>query len=220
MTIWSTNIEKVLEGIRQNSIIMSEEHKKKYINLKKQLRYFKVPIIVLSAINSVVSIGLPPYIEQQNISVLTCLLALTCGIICSVELYFGINANMEKELTSSKDFYLLSVEIYKILTLDAEHRTIDGTTFLNEKYKEYTQLIIDSNIVVKKIADRLASLPKELLLKNDVLDISRHTEELSTEILTIKNNIDLDTSNKNILNNNYLENNLVLAIQNNNEENV
>ena len=202
MPIWSNDIEVILEGIRQNCIIMTEEHKKRYINLKSQLRYFKVPIIILSAINSVTAIGLQPYIAQQNISVLTCLLALSCGIVGSVELYLGINTNMEKELTSSKDFYLLSVELYKVLALKPEHRSIDGNDFLNEKYKEYIQLITDSNIVVKTISDRLASLPKENK-EQQLLDC------LPKEPILI-NNIEL----------NNVELNNVSTIVNNNEHTI
>ena len=41
MNAWSPDLEGVLEGIRQNSVIMSNEHKKNYIYLKGQLRYFK-----------------------------------------------------------------------------------------------------------------------------------------------------------------------------------
>lgn len=199
MPIWSNDIEVILEGIRQNCIIMTEEHKKRYINLKSQLRYFKVPIIVLSAINSVTAIGLQPYIVQQNISVLTCLLALSCGIVGSIELYLGINTNMEKELTSSKDFYLLSVELYKVLALKPEHRTTDGNDFLNEKYKEYIQLITDSNIVVKTISDRLASLPKE----HQLLDCLPK-EPILINNIELNNNIELEqrVALNNIVNNN------------------
>jgi hypothetical protein len=159
MNAWSQDLEGVLEGIRQNSVIMSNEHKKNYLYLKGRLRYFKVPIIVLSAINSITAIGLQPYMEQSSISMLNCLLALTCGIIGSIELYLGISVAMERELLSSKSFYLLSIEIYKVLALQADHRVVNGYEFLNEKYSEYIQLIEDSNILSKKISDRMSPLP-------------------------------------------------------------
>jgi len=150
MNGWSPDLEGVLECIRQNAVIMSHEHRKNYIYLKGQLRYFKVPIIVLSAINSITAIGLQPYMEQSSISMLNCLLALTCGIIGSIELYLGISVQMESELLSSKSFYLLSIEIYKVLALSAEHRVVNGNEFLNEKYSEYIQLIEESNIFLQK----------------------------------------------------------------------
>ena len=156
---WSPDVEGVLEAIRQNSVIMSKQHKDRYLYLKGLLRYFKIPIIILSAVNSVISIGMQPYMQQANISVMTCLLALTCGIVGSIELYLGIQAGMECELASSKEFYLLSVEIFKVLYLQPEHRSVNGHIFLDEKYKTYTQLITDSNVLLKKVCDRLAPLP-------------------------------------------------------------
>tara|TARA_R110000868_G_scaffold181368_1_gene422322 strand:+ start:23 stop:568 length:546 start_codon:yes stop_codon:yes gene_type:complete len=159
MNAWSPDLECVLEGIRQNSVIMSNEHKKTYLYLKGRLRYFKVPIIVLSAINSITAIGLQPYMEQGSISMLNCLLALSCGIIGSIELYLGISVAMERELLSSKSFYLLAIEIYKVLALQADHRVVNGNEFLNEKYGEYIQLVEDSNLLAKKISDRLSPLP-------------------------------------------------------------
>ena len=41
MNAWSPDLEGVLEGIRQNSVIMSNENKKTYLYLKGHLRYFK-----------------------------------------------------------------------------------------------------------------------------------------------------------------------------------
>ena len=58
MNGWSPDLEGVLENIRQNAVIMSHEHRKNYLYLKGRLRYFKIPIIVLSAINSITAIGL------------------------------------------------------------------------------------------------------------------------------------------------------------------
>lgn len=159
MNGWSPDLEGVLECIRQNSVIMSHEHRRNYIYLKSQLRYFKVPIIILSAINSITAIGLQPYMEQGNISMLNCLLSLTCGIIGSLELYLGIQSAMEKELLSSKNFYKLSVDIYKVLSLSMEHRVVNGNEFLNEKYSEYVQLIEESNVIAKKIQDKMTPLP-------------------------------------------------------------
>jgi hypothetical protein len=176
MNAWSPDLEGVLENIRQNSVLMSNEHKKNYIYLRGQLRYFKTPIIVLSAINSITAIGLQPYMEQSSISMLNCLLALTCGIIGSIELYLGISVQMEKELLSSKSFYLLSIEIYKVLALSAEHRIVNGNEFLNEKYGEYIQLIEDSNILSKKISDRMSPLPA-----GDICSLSSSNSNVSSK---------------------------------------
>ena len=69
---WSDDIEQILENIRHNSVILSNEHKKEYLYLKGFLIYFRLPVIILSGINSVFSIGLNTYIDQTTVSLITC----------------------------------------------------------------------------------------------------------------------------------------------------
>ena len=66
---------------------------------------------------------------------------------------------MENELNVSKDFYLLSIDIFKMLSLERSHRSIDGKTFLDDKFGIYEKLIEQSNIIYRKIQDKLAPLP-------------------------------------------------------------
>ena len=47
---------------------MSDYHKKRYLYLKEYLKVFKIPIIIFSSINSILSVGLQPYLEQCHIS--------------------------------------------------------------------------------------------------------------------------------------------------------
>ena len=81
---WTQDVEAILEAIRQNAVILAKEKKKSYFRLRGNLKYFKIPIIVLSAINSVISVGLTAYVEQALVSEMTCLIALMCGLIGSV----------------------------------------------------------------------------------------------------------------------------------------
>jgi hypothetical protein len=162
MSDWSQDIESVLEQIRINSILLSKEHKKRYFYLTEILRYFRLPVIIVSGINSIVSVGLQPYLDQGTISVMTCLLALLCSIIGSIELYLTIQKSMENELMSSKDYYLLSIDIYKTLTLSKEHRSIPAKEYLDEKYNEYVKLFESSNLLDRKITDKLNSLPMDI----------------------------------------------------------
>jgi hypothetical protein len=159
MNDWSEDIEKVLDQIRMNSVILSKEHKKRYFSLRNILQYFKTPIIIISGINSIVSVGLNPYIEQRTISMMTCLLSLVCSIIGSIELYLAIQKGMETELVSSKDYYILSIDIHKTLTLSKEHRPIPAKEYLENKYNEYVKLYENSNLLPQKIKDSLSQLP-------------------------------------------------------------
>ena len=156
---WTKDVEVVLENIRINSVILAKEHKNKYFSLKENLKYYRLPVIVLSGINSIVSVGLQPYMSQSGISMFTCLLALTCSVIGSIELYLGLQKQMENELVSHRDYYLLSVDIYKTLALNRKHRPLPAKDFLEKCYNMYCKLIENSNALTKKLDDTLCPLP-------------------------------------------------------------
>jgi len=152
---WSADIECVLENIRHNSVILSQEHKKRYFELKEWLKYYKIPVIIISGCNSICSVGLQPYLQQGIISMITCLLALVCSIIGSIELYLAIQKGMEDELISQRDYYLLSVDIFKTLSLIKEHRPIPAKEYLDKCYNIYCKLTESSNALAKKLVDKL-----------------------------------------------------------------
>ena len=156
---WSDDIENVLESIRHNASVMSDHHKKNYAYYKEKLKFYKIPVIIISGINSVVSVGLQPYMDQGAISAATCLLSLVCGIIGSIELFLRISDGMETELAASKDFYLLAINIYKTLTLERKRRHEGGKEYLDHVYNTYTKLIEDAQVINTKIRDKLADVP-------------------------------------------------------------
>jgi hypothetical protein len=90
---------------------------------------------------------------------ITCLLALICSIIGSIELYLAIQKGMEGELISQRDYYLLSVDIFKTLSLCKEHRPIPSKEYLDKCYNNYCKLMESSNALAKKVEDKLCPLP-------------------------------------------------------------
>ena len=163
---WSCDIEFVLEQIRSNCMVMSNMHKKNYTELKSILKYFRIPTIILSALNVFASVGLQPYISQGYISLLTCGVSLITGIITSIELFVGVQNSMEIELGSSKDFYILGIDIFRILSLCAENRGVDGKTYLDEKYQIYCKLVESSDVLTKRMRDKL--IPVDLSTKDSI----------------------------------------------------
>jgi hypothetical protein len=83
------------------------------------------------------------------------LIALLCGIIGSIELFLGVQKRLEADLISSRDYYLLSVDIFKTLTLNRENRPVPAKDYLNEIYNKYVKLVESSEALVKKIEDKL-----------------------------------------------------------------
>ena len=142
---WTEDIERVLEKIRRNCVVLSNEHKSQYFHLKYILQFFRLPVIIISGVNSIVSVGFQPYLNQGAISITTCILALTCSIIGSIELYLAIQKGMENEFASQQSYYLLGVDIFKNLSLAREHRPIPAKEYLDKCYNEYVKLGISIN---------------------------------------------------------------------------
>ena len=164
---WSSDMESVLDNVRKNSLLLSEHHKQAYLYYRSYLKYFRIPTIILSALNSVISIGLSIYVPQTIVSEITCVVSLVCGIITSIELYLNIQKYMESELMMSKDFYILSTDIFKTLALDRKNRGMDGKTFLDNNYSTYCKLIENSNIINDQIVDNLT--PIRLKIENAII---------------------------------------------------
>lgn len=165
---WPNDVDVILERIRRNSIILSDYHKQNYFYLHSRLKYFRIPVIIISAFASVFNIGLQPFIDQGWISIICCLMSLITGLIGSIELFLQIQKRMESDLTYSRDYYLLAIDIYKVLSLDPKNRNGDGGTFLDDKFNIYRKMVENSNILDKKIIDQLAPIDTRLTQYNEV----------------------------------------------------
>lgn len=165
---WSDDIEKLLENIRINCVIYSKEYKKQFFYLKNCLQYFRLPIIILSGINSIISVGIQSYLQQSTISIITCLLSLSCSVIGSVELYLAVQKSMENCLIAQRDFYLLSVDIFKTLNLKKEHRPIPAKEYLDKQFNCYCKLIESSDTIKKTIKDKLQIIDNIVIENNTI----------------------------------------------------
>jgi hypothetical protein len=143
---WTEDINKLCFNILDNTKNLMEIHKEKYLKLKYNLSFFKVPIIVLSSINSVFSVGLSMYIPQQTVSITNCFISLICGIISAIELYLGIQKQMENELSSYHQLKILAIKISHQMKLNPKNRSTEGTLFLNDIMAEYKN-IFESSLV-------------------------------------------------------------------------
>lgn len=191
--IWSDGIENALNKIHNNSLEICEYHNKNYSNIKKYQKYFRIPIIVLSGLNSVFSVGLQPFISQQIISVLCCSISLICGIISSIELFVGLQSRMEKEFVSSKEFYILSCDIFKTLSLERNNRTIDGVIYLDTIHSKYCSLIDHSELIDEE--NRKYRLSITLFTKDDKIT---QTNQYLYDNLKQKTDYDIYIDNNNI----------------------
>jgi len=156
--IWTESIERILDKMRINCVNLSEYHMYKYRRYKRYLMMFRIPIIILSGINVFTAVGLQQYVNQSSISIINSIISLVCGMITSVELFLNIQKKMESDLVSHKDYYRLSIDIFKVISLERNIRKVDGKTFLDQKFSEYEKLIKSGNVFDSEyIFDTLSS---------------------------------------------------------------
>ena len=122
--------------------------------------------------------GASPYINQGTISIISCSASMMITILSSVKLYLNISDNLQSESEMARKFYVLSLEIYKIINLPDEKKGIQPTEFLNAKYNQYIKLYEESNLLKKRYKkDKLANLDESLLL-NDSSSISDNSSNI------------------------------------------
>ncbi len=160
---YTTDIENILEKIRINSVLFSNAHKRRYLELNHSLKYYKIPVIIFSGVSSLIAVS-QQFINQYYITVINSILGLTCGTIVSIELYLGIATQLAQSSALTKEFYTLATDIYKVLSLSNDSRNENAQTFLESCYKTYSSLIANSYIVSKSVHDQLVPLDDELLL--------------------------------------------------------
>jgi len=189
---WNSNIIEILENVRVNSINLSEYHRRNYFYYKSLSNYFDIPIIIISVFSGSFSVGADPYLKQNNISLINCLASMTITILGSIKLYLNISSNLENESNMAREFYVLSVEIFKTISLPTNQRNFNGIEFLNSKYNHYIKLYEESNLLkVKYKKDTLTKIDKSLIAEfnnnnhNEGSSVSSNEEEITPRALSI-----------------------------------
>lgn len=165
-------MEDILNNIRKNCIVLSKKHTQNYMYYKDTSKYFKIPIIVLSVFSGSFAVGSDVFLHQELISVVSCGISMIITIISSIELYMRIIDQLEVNRDLSVKYKVLSLDIYKILSLPIEQRGIDTLVYLNEAYTSYIKLIESSDVL-------------QLARKHDhLLEIAYDDENSDSVILT------------------------------------
>ena len=148
-TSWSKDIIDLLKKIRINSYLLSVKHRDRYNDYKECSKYFDLPVIVLSIFSSTfISFN---GISTSNKIVVNTAISMFIAILTSIKLYLHLDTTINESGTLSQSFYLLSINIYKILELSEENRKCEGGQYLNEVYSEYIKLLDSSNLFKRDI---------------------------------------------------------------------
>lgn len=156
---WSEDVNSIMLSLQDNTDQYQKLHKAKYLHYKGRLVVFRIPLIIISTVNSVLSVGLSTYTDQETTSTVNCFLSLFCAIISAIELFLGIHKKMEQALVSYHGFKLLSIKIAAQRRLSPENRAEDGQAFLTSVLNEYRNLFEQSNVLRSGVNDRLLLQP-------------------------------------------------------------
>jgi hypothetical protein len=181
---FTPDIEGVLEHIRINCAILTEYHRKDFLKLNKSIKYYRIPVLLLSSIASVWSVSGTAFLKQDVVSLINCLLGLIAGTITSVELFVGLGDKMKLAEELSHKFYIISADIFKTLSLRNENRQQNGKDYLVEIFSEYLKLIEKSNILDKRVKDQLLPLPAGFISPTLVRNESSSSTSLSLDTPT------------------------------------
>jgi hypothetical protein len=158
MDNWNFELIRILEKIRLNSIILSNKHRLIAIYYQSISKYFDIPVIILSTFSS--SIGSISYMPNDDKAQINLFISMFITILTSIKLYLNLTNNLNNEISLAKEFYLLSIDIYKTLNVRVENRP-DANTYLNECYNTYTKLTESSSLYSKIKRDELLKIDNE-----------------------------------------------------------
>ncbi len=143
--MWNDEVISLLDKIRINSYTLSEKHRRRYVKFTSLSKYFDLPVIVCSVFSSsFASLGSVPMDKSQMI---TTSISMFIAVITSIKLYLNLSSNINDEISLSKEFYILSVSIFKMMRLREEDRHINALEFLNTCYNQYIKLIEQSSLL-------------------------------------------------------------------------
>jgi len=164
MPNFSKDIEEILEKIRLNCGILHEYNRKRFIEYNQQIKWYRIPVLILSSTASVWSVSGTTFLEQSNVSLINMLMGLCAGLITSIELFVKLDEKMKNAEDLGHKYYSLSIDIYRTLLLDDMNRTQEGKEYLNEAFGQYLKLNENGFLLDKRIKDQLLVLPEKLKL--------------------------------------------------------
>jgi len=152
---WNQNEEEYLKKLHYQCIEFFKFWNQKFLYYEKKNKYFNIPILIISASNSLFAITLTNWIDQKYVSIINAVLSVMTAIIGSIQLFLKINEKMGSAYIVSIKFHKLSLKISKEMSILREKRICDGKTFLNEIFNEFNDIIEKAGIQDTLLKDYL-----------------------------------------------------------------
>lgn len=144
---WTTEEEKFLENLEKQCNDLHIHCIKEYKYYQSMSSRFNVPILVISALNSLCAIALNDFVPQRYVSILNAVLSAGAGVLGSIQLYMKLNEKMTNALRASIHLKKLALRISKELTIARKDRQTQGQQFLADVFAEFNTVIEQGNPV-------------------------------------------------------------------------
>ena len=154
-TKWDDTEEQFLAKLEKQCNHFHKHYNKEYTFYNRLSSKFNIPILVVSAINSLTAVALTTYIPQKYVSVLNAILSASTGVLGSIKLYMKLNERMANSLRSSISMKRIALKITKELSLSRELRTIDGIAFVQDCFADFNQTLEAGNPIERKVDNHL-----------------------------------------------------------------
>ena len=146
---WTDEEEDFLRRMERQCDILNKHHTVDYNYYHSLASKFNLPILIVSAINSLTAVALNEFIPQKYVSIMNAILSAGTGVLGSIQLYLKINEKTANALRSATLFKRLGLKISREITLARKDRASDGQAFLSECFSELNAAIEQGNPVEK-----------------------------------------------------------------------
>ena len=154
-TKWDDTEEQFLTKLEKQCNHFHKHYNKEYTYYNRLSSKFNIPILVVSAINSLTAVALTTFIPQKYVSIMNAILSAGTGVLGSVQLYMKLNERMANSLRSCISMKRIALKITKELSLSRELRTIDGVAFVQDCFADFNQTLEAGNPIEKKLDNHL-----------------------------------------------------------------
>lgn len=153
--MWTDKEEDYLKKIHHQCNVYHLYYNKKSLRYTSLSQKFNIPILVISAVNSLVAISMPEFLNQNYVSILNGVLSLATGILGSIQLFLKLNEKLATCITVSLMFQKIGLKIGKELSIERELRVPDGKDFLMECFTEFNNAVDKCYPIDRKLPNHL-----------------------------------------------------------------
>lgn len=140
-------VEPVLVKLKQSCLALHKRYKDEYTLAKSRQKFYDVPIIVLSGVNSILIAGAQSYLDATYVTLATCFLSLVVSIIQSLKTFFRVDERRDNMLSTNKDLFRLYVVMSVTLDQPSSLRGIEPKRFLMDNYSEYQKILDKASVI-------------------------------------------------------------------------